>query len=493
MSGYADIDIKDATLTLAGLSADSNTLKPNEVFFALQGHIHHGLDFIKSVLNKKPAAIIWEPPHNTFAQHYSYVGITPCIAVPELKHKIGFIASRFYDEPSRKMHVIGLTGTDGKTSCSYFIAQALSNIYHNCGIIGTLGNGIYGKKISFSSYTTPDAVTLQRSLATIRDHNSCYVVMEVSSHALVQGRIEGVNFTSVVLTNFTRDHLDYHGNLYSYKMAKKKLFCEYSPSNIILNMDDQLGQELAQDLSGKNIIGYGLVAKNYKQIPFVSANQVKLHKTGIRFLVESSWGNQFIQTNLFGSFNVNNMLATIATLLSMNIPLSQVLGSIKNIHNVIGRMESFGGTNKYPLIIIDYAHTPNALKQVLISLKKHHSHSHGKIKCVFGCGGNRDAGKRPLMGEIAEKLADEVFLTDDNPRTENPDKIICDILSGMQYPNNVTIIRDRRSAIQLAVNSSDNNDIVLIAGKGHEQYQIFGNEIQLFSDRSVVQQLLNSY
>jgi UDP-N-acetylmuramoyl-L-alanyl-D-glutamate--2,6-diaminopimelate ligase len=332
-------------------------------------------------------------------------------------------------------------------------------------------------------------VTLQRWLATLRDQGATHVAMEVSSHALAQKRVAGLDFTVAVLTNFTRDHLDYHGGLEAYADAKRRLFLAHDPQLAVLNMDDALGRELTERVAGAKV-GYGLGARDAGKLDgFVWGENLVLCESGQQLQVLSSWGRGVLRTGLLGRFNASNLLAALAVLLALDIPFGEALRRLRRVSNVPGRMERFGADPGRPLAIVDYAHTPEALEQALRTLKEH---GRGKLWCVFGCGGDRDPGKRPLMGRAAECVADRIIVTDDNPRTEDPERIIQDILAGMENPEQAWVSRDRRQAIATALREAAPEDLVLIAGKGHEDYQLIGDARIPFSDREIVRNCLEA-
>ncbi|MDG4596207.1 MAG: UDP-N-acetylmuramoyl-L-alanyl-D-glutamate--2,6-diaminopimelate ligase [Candidatus Contendobacter sp.] len=482
LAGFAAVPADLADQPVSGLAADSGTVRPGAVFCALRGGRRHGLEFLDAARAAGARAVLWEPP---CPQPLLERGTAPpSLAVPELRRNLGWIASRFYGEPSRRLRVVGITGTDGKTSCAHFIAQALSTPDTGpCGILGTLGAGVYGATES-SSYTTPDAVAVQRWLAELVAAGRCYAAMEVSSHALDQGRVNGVGFAVAVLTQLSRDHLDYHGTSEAYAAAKRRLFFDCRPEWMALNLDDAFGREIAADRdSPSRIVGYGLGPRPERLERFVWGENLELSPTGLRLRVRSSWGDGELEAGLLGRFNAHNLLATLSTLLALELPLAEALVRLARSATVPGRMERLGGGPGEPLAVVDYAHTPHALEQALTALREHGG---GRLWCVFGCGGDRDPGKRPLMGTVAERLADRVIVTDDNPRTEQPDRIVDGILAGMRRPGTAVVIRDRRAAILRALAEAEAGDLVLIAGKGHEDYQIVGVERLPFSDRAVV-------
>ena len=482
LAGFAETPAVLADLPVSGLAADSSAVRPGDLFFALRGGRWHGLEFLDAVRAAGAQAVLWEPPYAGSLPGAD--AASPLLAVPELRQKLGRIASRFYGEPSRQLQVVGVTGTDGKTSCAHFIAQALSDAERGpCGILGTLGAGVYGATEP-SLHTTPDALSVQRWLAGLVAAGRRYAAMEVSSHALDQGRVNGVEFAVAGLTNLTRDHLDYHGTLEAYAAAKRRLFFDSQPRWAVLNLDDAFGRAIAADWSDRSrLVGYGLGARPEWLEQFVWGEDLELSPAGLQLRIRSSWGDGVLRAGLLGRFNAHNLLATLATLLALEWPLTEALARLAQTATASGRMERLGGGPGEPLAVIDYAHTPYALEQALTALREHGG---GRLWCVFGCGGDRDAGKRPLMGAAVERLADRMIVTDDNPRTEDPDRIVAAILAGMQRPETAAVIRDRRAAILHTLTEAEAGDIVLIAGKGHEDYLIIGAHRFPFRDRAVV-------
>lgn len=488
LAGFAETPAQWADRPVMGLAADSRKVQPGEIFFAVRGGQRHGLEFLDAVRSAGALAVLWEPPWDEVLP----IDGLPLVAVPRLREQLGRIANRFYREPSQCLPVVGVTGTDGKTSCAHFLAQALSHPDSGpCGILGTLGVGVHGRTEP-SLHTTPDALAVQRWLADLVANGRRYAVMEVSSHALDQSRVNGIEFAVAALTNLTRDHLDYHGTLEAYATAKRRLFIEHRPGWAVLNGDDVFGQRLATEAqvrSGTIIYGFGERPTSAEH--WVWGENLALTAIGLRLHIHSSWGDGALQAGLLGRFNASNLLATLATLLALNIPFAEALARLARTETVPGRMERLGGKPGQPLAVIDYAHTPHALEQVLCALREHGGKT-SRLWCVFGCGGDRDPGKRPLMGSAAERLADRVIVTDDNPRTEQADRIVEDILAGMRHPRAATIIRDRRTAILGTLAEAEAGDIVLIAGKGDENYQIIGVERLPFSDRAVAREFLFS-
>ena len=476
-----------------GLATDSRQVCPGYLFLAVAGTQVHGAKFVADAIAAGAAAILWEPTEavSEIAQPQSAATL-PIIAVTDLGQQVSIIADRFYGHPSQSLFVVGVTGTDGKTSCTHFIAQALHTAEVHCGLIGTLGYGFYGA-LRAGLHTTPDALTLQQEMAALNEGGAQAVAMEVSSHGLDQGRASGIAIDVAVLTNLSRDHLDYHGSEAAYAQAKRRLFLHPGLGSAVLNFDDVFGQALLADLPPElPVIGYTQQIETLERITrpntrWVAARAIETSMQGMRISVRSSWGEGELRTRLLGRFNASNLLASLAVLLVRGIAFKDALARLAQMQTVPGRMEAFGGGAQQPLVVVDYAHTPRALEQVLIALREHCS---GHLWCVFGAGGERDIGKRPLMGEVAERLADHVVLTDDNPRHEDATQIVMDILAGMEKPDAVYVERNRGQAIAQALSSSKTGDIVLVAGKGHENYQQIGSQRIPYSDRDQVRALL---
>ncbi len=470
-------------LEIQGMTLDSRDVEQGYVFIALQGRFDHGLAHAEAAIRRGAIAIICDAECDQYCQQIlsRLMPSTVCVRVYDLQNKLGEMASRFYEQPSAELFVTGVTGTDGKTSVSHFIAQAL-NSDQAAGVIGTLGNGPVNS-LSDSTHTTPDVISVHRMLANFKQQGINNVSIEVSSHGLDQKRSANVDFNVVILTNFTRDHLDYHGDIESYKQAKKRLFIENAKKTFVLNIDDEFGAELyAEFKTNKQIWLYGLNKNKASQAEFfVYASDISNELSGISFMLHSSKGQSQINLQLIGEFNVYNVLACFCVLLENGINFNVAVKYIENLHTVSGRMELVKIINK-PSVVIDYAHTPEALSQALISVRKH---TEGKVICVFGCGGDRDTGKRPLMGKVAESLSDLIFITNDNPRTESPEQIMDDIIQGLTNHAQMIVEMDREKAIQQAINLATENDLILIAGKGHEQYQIIGKNKIAFSDKTI--------
>ncbi|MHB1140714.1 MAG: UDP-N-acetylmuramoyl-L-alanyl-D-glutamate--2,6-diaminopimelate ligase [Sulfuricaulis sp.] len=464
-----------ANRAVRGLQTDSRRVQPGDLFLALPGMVADGRDYIGDAVASGAGAIAYETDDG-----YRLSGApVPVFGISGLRHRIGVIADRFYGAPSHRLVVVGVTGTNGKTTCTQLLAQALDQPPRRCAVIGTLGGGFPGA-LNASIHTTPDAVTVQRLLADFLEQGAAHVAVEVSSHALEQGRVSGVRFHVAVFTNLTRDHLDYHGDMESYGRAKARLFAHEGLQYAVINHDDDFGRRLLADIAAPvTVLSYGIEGGD------VRAREVRPSPEGLWLRIQTPQGETELRSPLIGYFNVYNLLAVLATLLALGVELKDAVARLARAQAPAGRAERFGGARGLPLVVVDYAHTPDALEKILTALREH---TRGKLCCVFGCGGDRDRGKRPLMGEIAERLADVVLLTDDNPRHESGDAIIADIAGGMRAAPRV--IRDRRNAIATAIQGATEGDIVLVAGKGHEDYQQIGDERRPYSDRDTVRKLI---
>lgn len=465
--------------SIDGLCLDSRKVQRGDLFIALSGTRDQGANYIAQAVERGAVACVVDS--QTVIANPASVGI-PVVALPQLRSAVGIIAHRFYGQPSADMFVVGITGTNGKTSVSQFVAQALS-VDAPCGVIGTLGSGLYGA-LQSSGHTTPDAVTLHRQLADMRAADAKAVAMEVSSHGLDQQRVAGVRFDVAVFTNLSHEHLDYHGDMVAYALAKRRLFQAADLKHAVLNLDDEVGARWFAEMRAQvDCIGYGFnqsVQDFNGKVLF--GHELALTAQGLAFSVRSPWGSGRIETHLLGRFNASNLLAALAVLLAKGLSFELALQRINQVQTVPGRMERFGAAGQ-AVVVVDYAHTPDALEKVLEALR---GHCQGTLWCVFGCGGDRDRAKRPLMGQLAEALADRVVLTDDNPRSEDPAEIIADIKRGMKEADAAYVIRDRAQAIAQAITMAKVDDIVLVAGKGHETEQLVGNKVLPFSDRAEV-------
>ena len=471
-----------------GIAMDSRRIRPGWAFLACKGTHEHGIDHAVEACARGASAIVYEPVPGLKLPKLPRKVVT--VAVPDLQHVAGVVASRFFDDPTARMSVTGVTGTNGKTSVTSILAQVLTNWGQPCGLIGTLGYGLYGM-LEPAVETTPNPVRLQHILSGLRDRGAGQVAMEVSSHALDQARVAGVHFENAVFTNFTRDHLDYHGTMEAYREAKGRLFAWPGLKRAIFNLDDPAAEYFAGRCeAGVAQIGYGLnpEAPKWFKGRRIYARDVHAHGMGLEMDIAGDFGDGKLRSLLVGRFNAVNLLAVLAVLLGQGRPFADTLTRVSHARTVPGRMESFGGGNQ-PLVVIDYAHTPDALKQALSSVREH---ARGRVCVVFGCGGDRDRGKRAQMGGVAAEGADCIVLTDDNPRSEDGDEIVQAIRAGIDAGSkaDVYVERDRSRAIAKALDESAPGDVVLVAGKGHEAVQIVGNERRRYSDRDTVRRLL---
>ncbi|HWT34830.1 MAG TPA: UDP-N-acetylmuramoyl-L-alanyl-D-glutamate--2,6-diaminopimelate ligase [Paraburkholderia sp.] len=465
----------------AHVHADTRKIAAGDVFFAYAVDGADNRPFIANAIERGAAAVL--------VQSDGFAGdLDPAtmFAVPRLNELAGTIASAWYGDPSDAMRVIGVTGTNGKTSCTNWISAALTALGQPCAIIGTLGSGMPGQLVH-TGFTTPDAPQLQCSLAQLQAAGAKAVAMEVSSHALHQGRVNGTAFSVGVFTNLTQDHLDYHGTFAAYEAAKARLFAWPELNAAVINADDEAGRRLIASTNGHaKTIAYSLQPHgDVKADASIVASNVRATATGTAFHIASDWGSTDIEVHTLGAFNVSNLLGVLGALLASDVPFDAAVAQIAKLESVNGRMERLGGRlqNDEPLVVIDYAHTPDALEQTLTALRPIADARGGKLVCMFGCGGDRDATKRPLMGEIAERCADGVVVTSDNPRSEDPQKIIDQIAAGMKDASKARRIEDRASAILQAVRCAAREDVVVLAGKGHESTQEIMGKKRAFSDQ----------
>jgi UDP-N-acetylmuramoyl-L-alanyl-D-glutamate--2,6-diaminopimelate ligase len=469
---------------VSDVTLDSRAVKPGGLFLACKGRAHHGLKFAAQAVARGARAILYEDsPEEDLPELGAGVFVA---AVPQLSQRASYIADRFFGAPSQALTMAGITGTNGKTTCAWLLAQALQYCGRPTAYMGTLGFG-RPPTLTATEHTTSDAVTVQRHLAALKDLGAECVSMEVSSHAIDQDRVAAVRFNTAAFTNLTRDHLDYHGTMEAYGAAKARLFTWPSLVNRVINVDDAFGLHLATQVSPARLVfttQKGTVpVSSLRHAEFVRAVRVIPDPAGLLIGVDTSWGPGELTVRLIGDFNVDNVLTVLAVLLAWDIPLAQALRALEQCRAASGRMEMFGGRGLTPLAIVDYAHTPDALAKALGAARLH---CRGQLRLVFGCGGDRDAGKRPLMGRIAAELADDIIVTDDNPRTEDPARIVADIVAGIAGGAPAVIEHDRALAIRMALQRSIPDDVVLVAGKGHEDYQIYGTERRPFLDQVVV-------
>lgn len=473
-------------IVVHGLVLDSRRVRKDDAFFALAGAHAHGITFAPAASARGAAVILADPAGSAASVsdvRHPIEASAPTVWIDGLRDQVGAIASRFFDEPSQAMKVVGVTGTNGKTSTVQLLAQALHHAGNSVATIGTLGAGLHGA-IQEGERTTPDAISVHALLADFRDAGASHVAMEVSSHALDQGRVNAIAFDLAVFTNLTRDHLDYHGTMHAYGTAKQRLFSWPGLAAAIINVDDAFGRVLVSTLAdGIERIRYGIERDDAD----VVARDIQTASTGLRFHLTTPWGKGEVATRLLGRFNVSNLLAVAACLGRLGLPFEAIRAALSELDPVVGRMSRLGGSGVQPLVVVDYAHTPDALEQALTSLR---AHCAGRLICVFGCGGERDAGKRPEMGAIAESLADRIIVTDDNPRGEDGDRIVEQIVAGLKLPEAATIERDRAAAIALAIGMAQRGDVVLVAGKGHEPYQEVAGIKLPFDDLAVARHVL---
>ena len=468
-------------LVVHGLVQDSRAVQAGDAFVAIAGFGAHGLGFVEQARTAGASAILFEPPAPA-----ELPAPADAIAVPGLRARMGEMADRFNAHPSRDMRMVGVTGTNGKTSTVQLLAQAWHLRGLRSGSIGTLGAGLYGKVVT-TGFTTPLVLQMHALLAELRDAGAQAVAMEVSSHALDQGRVDGVHFDVAVFTNLTRDHLDYHGDMATYGAAKARLFVREGLQAAVVNLDDVFGRDLLASLPAQ-VRAISVTSRGAENAS-LHAEQLRMDVAGIAFDLVIDAQRYAVQSRLLGRFNVDNLLAVAGALYALDESPAEIANILSQLQPIHGRMNRLGGENGKPLVVIDYAHTPDALEQALSSLREH---APSRLVCVFGCGGERDTGKRPQMARIAERLADAVIVTDDNPRGEDGDAIVADILAGFERADSAIVLRDRARAIAHAIGGAGAHDIVLVAGKGHEPYQEIAGVKHAFDDTLVAQEQLDA-
>ncbi|MEK8079015.1 UDP-N-acetylmuramoyl-L-alanyl-D-glutamate--2,6-diaminopimelate ligase [Pseudomonas sp. XK-1] len=451
------------------LTLDSRKVRPGDLFLAVPGTQQDGRVHIADAIARGAAAVAYEAEGALPMTAHS----AELVALKGLAGQLSAIAGRFYGEPSRGLHLIGITGTNGKTSVSQLLAQALDLLGERCGIVGTLGNGFYNA-LALGRHTTPDPIGVQATLADMKNAGARAVAMEVSSHGLHQGRVAALAFDVAVFTNLSRDHLDYHGSMDAYGEAKAALFAWSGLRCRVLNLDDAFGRELAEAEHPSRLIGYSLE----NPAAYLYCRDIRFDEQGVRATLVTPRGEGHLRSSLLGRFNLSNLLAVVGALLGMDYALDEILKLLPQLQGPVGRMQRLGGV-KQPLLVVDYAHTPDALEKVLEALRPHVK---GRLLCLFGCGGDRDRGKRPLMAAVVERLADGVLVTDDNPRSEAPEQIFNDIRAGFANPEAVQFVHGRGQAIAQLVAAASADDVLVLAGKGHEDYQEINGERQPFSD-----------
>jgi UDP-N-acetylmuramoyl-L-alanyl-D-glutamate--2,6-diaminopimelate ligase len=495
LNGLLDEDSLSAVagVVVDGIAQDSREVGENYLFLAMSGASSHGLQFAAQAVAAGARVVLSAYPSDECKLELGALAESVlCLQLDDLRARVGVIASRFYNQPSHDLNVIGVTGTDGKTSVSHYIAQCLDSDITPCAVLGTLGNGLV-HDLRPTGLTTVGAVQLQSSLASLIAVGAKAAVMEVSSHGLDQGRVNGVEFDTAVFTNLSQDHLDYHGDMDAYFEAKSKLFALAGLKSAVINLDDAFGCRLAQRCRGKlTVYGYSTSAEVDKLAScvdcIVHTKSIKPTHQGFEIHVSTPEGDGTSRLNLLGEFNVSNALAVLATLLLNNMSLKQALDRLRDISPVTGRMELIEIENR-PTVIVDYAHTPQGIVAACKAAKLHFD---GQLWFVFGCGGDRDRDKRPKMAQVAEKYADHVIVTSDNPRFEDPQAIIDQVLEGFTHADAVSCYLDRREAISYAIANAATEDVILIVGKGHESVQIIENERIAFDDRAVACELLEN-
>lgn len=485
LAGFnTDLQI-ETDLVINGLSLDSRALEKGNLFIALAGSKQHGLAHAQPAIAKGASAIIYDPAGTGKELAAELQSTVPMYALENLGKVLGNIAARFYGDPSSLMTVIGITGTNGKTSCSQFLSQVLDH----CGIIGTLGWGEW-RNLHKTVNTTPDALAIQNMFSKLLTSGKKTLAMEVSSHGLEQGRVNGAHFKGAVFTNISRDHLDYHGSMENYLQAKLILLQTPGLAFVVVNLDDAYSEQILAAVPGSvQVWGVTHTGRALSGVhEQIVAENIVNNAIGIEFNVR--WRNETHQVTvpLYGDFNVENVLCVLGVMLALDVPLSVATKKLAKLQAVAGRMQRFGGDGQ-PLVFVDYAHTPDALDKVLASVKKHCEQD---LWAVFGCGGNRDTGKRPQMGACAEHWADHVILTDDNPRFENGLDIVNAILTGCKEQQKIEIIQNREHAIQSAIARAGAGDCIVIAGKGHEDYQEINGKTYPFRDSDCVMNALKT-
>jgi UDP-N-acetylmuramoyl-L-alanyl-D-glutamate--2,6-diaminopimelate ligase len=467
------------------MTLDSRAAASGDLFIAVAGHHADGRRFIPQAIAQGVAAVIAEAEGEASDGDIREMHGVPVIYLAQLQQRLSALAGRFYQQPASKLKLIGVTGTNGKTTTTQLMAQWANLLGENGAVMGTVGNGLYGQLVATEN-TTGSAVDVQHVLNDLVGQGATLTAMEVSSHGLVQHRVAALPFAAAVFTNLSRDHLDYHGDMQSYESAKWLLFSEHQVAEAIINADDDVGRRWLAKLPD----AVAVTMEDNLQLGchgrWLKATAVDYHDGGEHIQFSSSWGNGEFDSRLMGAFNVSNLLLALATLLTLDYSLDALVATAPQLQPVCGRMEVFTAPDK-PTVVVDYAHTPDALEKALEAARLH---CKGQLWCVFGCGGDRDKGKRPLMGAIAEQFSDIVVITDDNPRSEEPMAIVNDILTGLLDPGRARVVSGRAQAVTNAVMQAGADDIVLVAGKGHEDYQIIGNRRLDYSDRDTVARLL---
>ncbi len=472
------IDIHDqalAAIAVSGIELDSRKISAGDVFLACAGFAVDGRDYIDQAIAAGAVAVLAESGEQ-WLSHSEYQGV-PVIVVENLSQKLSAIAGQFFDNPSSQLPVLAVTGTNGKTSCTQLLMQLLNAMNKSCAVIGTLGTGADGE-LAAGINTTPDAVAIQKLLAQWLAEDISTVAMEVSSHGLEQGRVQALQFELALFTNLSRDHLDYHGSMQAYAEAKARLFKQPGLKRAVINADDSFSETLLNIINDDvEVIRYSIdAAKDVCKRIDVWVENIAYHPEGVTAQYHSPWGEFELHSPLLGDFNLSNVVAAVSGLGVMGYSVATVIEGLKSLGTIAGRMEKISAVSDIN-VVVDYAHTPDALEKALVAIRQH---SDADVWCVFGCGGDRDQGKRPQMGEVVQRYADHVVVTSDNPRHEKAEDIINEILGGVDRPSLVE--EDRAIAIDFAICNAKAGDCVLLAGKGHEDYQQVGDLRLPFSD-----------
>ncbi len=462
---------------------DSRLVKAGDIFAATLGYISDGRDYIEKAISLGAELVIAQTEVANEHGKVTKIKNVHVVYFYQLNEHLFSLSSLYYLQPSKKLVSIGITGTNGKTTTSQIVSQLLESCGKSCAVIGTTGAGKLNALTPIAN-TTPGPTELNTLLSEFVNNGITHVAMEISSHALEQNRITPSVIDVAVFTNLSRDHLDYHLTMEKYAEAKFKIFTQSSTQIAVLNGDDEIAKQWLKTLSSQqSVFVYGLSENIKNNACYLMASNINHTSSGVEFLLNTHVGNIHINSALVGTFNISNVLASAAVLLSQGYSLVQISSAINNLSPVIGRMEMFSANNK-PTAIVDYAHTPDALENALIACREQ---CKDKLWVVFGCGGDRDKGKRALMGTVAEKNADYVVITNDNPRTEIPDVIAADILKGCKHPEKVKIVLDRKEAVLNTIERAGNNDTILFAGKGHEDYILVGTEKHYYNERELIQ------
>ena len=479
------LKVSNQEIKVSGITLDSRAISGGDLFVAIQGVLADGRSYINNAINSGACAVLSETKNIQENGQITLLSGVPVIQIYQLPHILSALAYRFYFAQTKLHKVIAVTGTNGKTTIASLLANCFSLLGKKSAQMGTIGNGLFGQ-LKTSINTTLDAISVFSELREYQQQAVKYTIMEVSSHGLSQGRVTALPFHSAIFTNLTRDHLDYHDSMENYELAKKSLFAQYPVKQRIINADDATGLQWLKEFPDAISYGFNAQAKVNGQ-HYLRVTDVNYHAQGVDFHFQSSWGNGQLSAPFYGDFNVSNLAAVLTQLLVENVSIKQAKNIFPKLTLVPGRMEQYHFENQDITFVVDYAHTPDALQNALLALQKHKSV--GRLICVFGCGGDRDKGKRPEMAKIAETYAQKVVLVDDNPRTENSDVIMDDIIKGFVNPDTVEIIHERQLAVNHLLASAQAGDIVLLAGKGHEDYQIIGNRRIHYSDRELLASL----